>query len=307
MNCVVFGGGGFIGSHLSEELLHQRHKVSIFDQDMAPNLDLLAKEGANIIIGNLLSEHEIRNAIRGVDILFHLISSTVPKSSNDDPIFDIETNLVGTINLLNAARDNGVKKVIFASSGGTVYGKPMEIPIKESHPTNPISSYGVIKLAIEKYIYLYQELFGLDYGVLRISNAYGERQRPTGIQGVISTLMLRALKEDEIVIWGDGNVVRDYIHITDIVNAFIKIMNYDGESKIYNIGSGIGHSVNEIIKTFEEIFERKLNINFQPGRPYDVPINILDNSLARLNLNWEPKTDLIDGISKMHQYFKTLL
>jgi len=305
MKCVVVGGGGFIGSHLSEALLASQHDVIVFDRSDAPNLEMLSRKGATILIGSILEPSDLKMGLAGADRLFHLASTTVPKSSIDNPIFDVETNLISTINMLNIARDNGVKKVVFASSGGTIYGIPREIPINEAHPTNPISSYGIIKLAIEKYLGLFWALYGLDYCILRISNAFGERQPVTGTQGIIPTIIERALNHDEIHIWGDGNVIRDYIHVSDIIESIVRGSEHSGDQRVFNIGSGVGHSVNDILTTIEAILGEPLKVNYEHGRPFDVPVNILDISLAKQVLRWEPKTNLREGIRKMLNTLKS--
>ena len=214
MNCVVMGGGGFIGSHLTESLLLRYGKVTVFDKPGAPHLDLLSRKGANIILGDFLESTHVQKALISADTVFHLISTTVPKSSTDDPVFDIETNLVGTVSLLNLAKKTGVKKIVFTSSGGTVYGVPREIPISEDHPTDPISSYGIVKLTIEKYLHLLWTLYGMNYSILRISNAYGERQIANSAQGIIPTIIDKVLHDEVFTIWGDGSVIRDYVHIS---------------------------------------------------------------------------------------------
>lgn len=304
MNCVVVGGGGFIGSHLTEALLNQGDNVTVFDRLGAPYLELLSQKGATIALGNFLEPSDLQKTFAGAEVVFHLVSTTVPKSSNDDPIFDIESNLVGTINLFNAARNAGVKKIIFSSSGGTVYGIPQEIPISEDHPTDPICSYGIVKLAIEKYLHLFYVLYGLDYCILRISNAYGERQAVNGAQGIIPTLIAKSLLKKEIHVWGDGSVIRDYIHVSDIVAAFLKASKYMGDPRVFNISSGIGHSVNDIVKTLEKLTGESLELVYDPGRAYDVPVNILDNSLAKNILKWEPKRTLTNGMRQTLEYMR---
>ncbi len=298
------GGGGFIGSHLTEALLNQQNNVTIFDRQDAPYLGLLEHKGAKIVFGDFSDPTAVEKSLTGVHAVFHLISTTVPKSSIDDPIFDIETNLIWTINFLNSAKNIGVKKVIFASSGGTVYGIPREIPISEDHPTEPISSYGIVKLAIEKYLRLFWKVYGLDYCILRVSNAYGERQVVTGAQGVVPTLIDKVLRNQKITIWGDGSVIRDYIHISDIVSAFLKANEHNGEPRIFNIGSGVGNSVNDIVHTLERFMAEPLDIIFEPARPYDVPINILDNSRAKRILNWEPKISITEGMRRTLEYMR---
>jgi UDP-glucose 4-epimerase len=304
MKCVVVGGGGFLGSHLSEALLLRGDSVIVFDQPHAPNLEILSNNGAKIEVGSFLNSDDLSRAIKGVDTIFHLVSTTVPKTSNADPIFDVNSNLIGTINLLNIAKETGVKKIVFSSSGGTVYGIPKEIPISENHPTNPISSYGITKLAIEKYLHLYWTLFNLDYSILRISNAYGERQSVTNTQGVIPTLIHRTLTHTPFNIWGDGTVIRDYIHVSDIVSGLLKASEFEGSQKLFNISSGIGYSVNSIIKMIELLTNETLKLNYEHEQAYDVPENILDNSLAKHLLDWEPSLDLMSGLRRTVDYMR---
>lgn len=300
MKCVVIGGGGFIGSHVSEALLAEGHTVTVFDRGRSSNLEMLKQKGAALCLGDFFRMEDLPRALENQDVVFHLLSTTVPQTSNEDPVYDVETNVSGTLRLLNAARDAGIKKVIFASSGGTVYGIPQEIPIKETHPTDPTSSYGIGKLIIEKYLYMYSLLYGLDYCILRIANAYGERQRPTATQGVIPAFLERALRNQEINVWGDGSIMRDYVFITDIANALVKALTYSGEMKIFNIGSGHAHSLNDVIQVIEEVTGRPLQVNHTPGRSFDVPISVLDISRARSYLNWVPAIGLLEGITRMY-------
>jgi UDP-glucose 4-epimerase len=174
------------------------------------------------IEGDLVNQEDLEAAIQGCDIIYHLVSTTLPKSSNDNPAYDIETNVIGTLHLLDLARKKMGKKVIFISSGGTVYGVPGEVPIKESYPTNPLCSYGIVKLTIEKYLALYHQLYGLDYCVIRPSNPFGERQRVTGAQGAVAVFLHKALRDEPIEIWGDGTVVRDFIYVGDLTAALVK-------------------------------------------------------------------------------------
>lgn len=302
MKCVVVGGGGFIGSHLCEALLVEGHVVTVFDRGEAPNLDSLRQKGAILSVGDFFNPEDIQRALVDQDVVFHLLSTTVPQTSNDDPAYDVEANVVGTLRLLDLARKARVKKIIFASSGGTVYGIPQEIPIKENHPTDPTSSYGIAKLAIEKYLYLYWLLYGLDYCVLRIANAYGERQLSTPTQGVIPVFLERALRNNEIIVWGDGSVMRDYVFVTDISKALLKALTYSGETKVFNIGSGQGHSLNDIIHVIESVTGKPLQMKYADGRSFDVPISVLDISRAKNYLNWSPTISLLEGIARMHAW-----
>jgi UDP-glucose 4-epimerase len=302
MKIVVLGGGGFVGSHLSEKLMEMGHAVNVFDQPKTRYLEYLQRKGAEIFTGDFLNSADVSHAMKDCDIVFHLISTTVPKTSNDDPSYDVETNVLGTLRMLDEARKVHVKKVVFASSGGTVYGIPQEIPIKEKHPNDPISSYGITKLTIEKYLHLYWTLYGLDYCVLRISNAYGERQPVTDSQGVVSAFLDKVVKHEKLVVWGDGSVIRDYIHVNDIVTALIKAALYEGDHKVFNVGGGKGFSISEVISIMSKVVGESLQPEYNPGRLFDVPVNILDISRAKLHLNWEPNVDLVDGIFRVYTW-----
>ncbi len=298
MKCVVIGGGGFIGSHLCEALLAGSHEVRAFDRPEARFLSEVERAGASITTGNFLNQAEVRKVLTDSEVVYHLVSATVPQTSNDNPVFDVEANILGTLRLLDAARDARVKKIVFASSGGTVYGLPKEIPIKEIHPTDPTSSYGITKLAIEKYLHLYSTLHGLNYCILRIANAYGERQPVTGTQGVIGAFLDKAIHNAGITVWGDGSIMRDYTYIGDIVSAFIKAGAYEGEPRVFNIGAGQGHSLNDIISIIEQVIQRPLIINNMPGRIFDIPVNVLDISRAKIYLHWQPTVGILEGISR---------
>ena len=193
--------------------------------------------------------------------------------------------------------------MIFFSSGGTVYGIPNSVPIKENHPTNPICSYGIHKLALEKYLYLHHHLNGLDYTILRISNPYGERQRPTGVQGVVAAFIDRALRRQPLEIWGDGTVIRDYIYVTDVVDAVRAILEYRGNFRLFNIGSGSGTTLTDVAKTIEHILGYGLKLHFKPAGKLHVPSNILDISRASHELEWKPVTLFQEGIKRVVKNF----
>jgi len=303
MKCLVLGGGGFMGSHLSKALIDQGHGVRIFERPNLKPVETLPDDKAlEWREGDFLNQDDISEAVAGCEIIFHLISTTLPKPSNDNPVYDIESNLVSTLHLLESARRAGVRKVIFASSGGTIYGNPREVPIRESHPTDPICSYGITKLAIEKYLHLYHTLHGMDYCVLRIANPYGEGQRPLASQGAVAVFLHKALNQEVIEIWGDGTVTRDYVYVGDVVRAFLKAMGPLGEHRIFNIGAGEGHSLLELTGAIESLVGRAVARNFLPARTLDVPTNILDISRARSFLNWRPEMPFRDGLSRTHAW-----
>lgn len=300
MNCLVLGGNGFIGSHLVDKLLAEGHRVRVFDKNEEHYRKPIAS--VDYQYGDFGNRGLLMEALTDIDAVFHLISTTLPKTSNDDPAFDVQSNVIETLFLLEQCITRKVKKIIFISSGGTVYGKPLILPISENNPTDPECSYGITKLVIEKYLHLYWLLFGLDYCILRLANAYGERQRSTATQGVIPVFLERALRNDEIVVWGDGSVIRDYIYVTDISSALLKALTYSGEMKIFNIGSGHGHSLNDVIHVIESVTGRPLQVKYTNGRSFDVPISVLDIARAKKYLNWTPTISLLEGVASMYDW-----
>lgn len=305
MKCVVFGGGGFIGSAIVDRLLRDGHALRIFERPrVEPYRKFEAHEQVEWIVGDMLSTHDVADAIDGTDIVFHLVSTTLPKSSNDDPIYDIQSNLVATLQMLNAMVARNVPKIIFISSGGTVYGPPMYLPIDERHPTEPQVSYGIIKLAIEKYLLMYERLHGIKAIILRVANPFGERQRVETAQGVVGVFMHRALNKLPIDIWGDGSVARDYLYISDVADAFAKAVSYSGSSSVFNISSGTGTSLNALIELLEDVLDTSIERRYLPGRPFDVPVSILSNSLAMHEMGWVPEVTLRDGIARTALWMK---
>lgn len=300
MKCVIFGGGGFIGSAIADCLLLNGYSVRIFERPrVEPYRTFDGNEKIEWITGDFLSSHDVANAIDGVDVVLHLISTTLPKSSNDDPIYDVQSNLVGTLALLNAMVEQKVRKIIFISSGGTVYGIPKYLPIDENHPTNPLVSYGITKLAIEKYLFLYERMHGIKSVILRVTNPYGERQRIESGQGAIAVFLYNARIGKPIEIWGDGNVIRDYIHVNDVASAFVKAVEYQGSKSIFNISSGAGTSLNDLLAIIEDVLGHTVLRNYLPVRSFDVPVSVLSNGLARLELGWSPSIRTKEGIKRL--------
>lgn len=305
MKCVVFGGGGFIGSAIVDRLLRDGHTLRIFERPrVEPYRKFEAHEQVEWMVGDMLSTHDVADAIDGTDMVFHLVSTTLPKSSNDDPIYDVQSNLVATLQMLNAMVARNVPKIIFISSGGTVYGPPTYLPIDERHPTEPQVSYGIIKLAIEKYLLMYERLHGIKAIILRVANPFGERQRVETAQGAVGVFMHRALNGLPIDIWGDGSVARDYLYISNVADAFAKAVSYSGSSSVFNISSGTGTSLNALIELLEDVLDTSIERRYLPGRPFDVPVSILSNSLAMHEMGWVPEVALRDGIVRTALWMK---
>jgi len=299
---LILGGYGFVGSHLADILVEEGLRVRLFDLPGADPWRIGHLAGkVETMEGDFTAPDRVRDALEGMDVVVHLACSTIPATSNAEPASDLQTNLVGTVNMLGAAVEAGVEKVIFASSGGAVYGPAQRLPIAENHPTEPVCSYGIHKLAVEKYLALFGKLYGLDWVALRPSNPYGPRQNAYGAQGAVS-VFARAIKDgDTIAIWGDGETVRDYIHVFDLARAYAEVVTGSPPSSIYNIGTGEGTSLARLVELLEEVSGRKARVEYQPGRPVDVKENVLDCSRARNELDWEPAVSLRDGLK---EYFE---
>ncbi|WP_404786060.1 NAD-dependent epimerase/dehydratase family protein [Altericista sp. CCNU0014] len=300
--CLILGGNGFIGQHLSRALLKKGFIVRILSKTKKEiSLSDSLSQNPNIewITGDFCDEKLIIEATKQVSYVFHLISTTLPSSSNLDPYFDIESNVGSTINLLKACVLNKVEKILFSSSGGTVYGIPKYLPINESHPQNPISSYGIQKLTIERYLYLYNHLYELKSSILRISNPFGIGQNINRGQGLITTFLIKVLRGENIEIWGDGSVIRDFIYIDDVIESFLAALEHPHKFDIYNIGSGVGTSILEVIKEIEIVLSVQARVKFKEPRSLDVPANILDITHSQNELCWSPKISLTEGIKMM--------
>ncbi|WP_213876530.1 NAD-dependent epimerase/dehydratase family protein [Pseudomonas sp. dw_358] len=297
MNILIFGGGGFIGSAIADRLLKDGHALRIFERPrVQPYRDFLAHESVDWVTGDLTSNHDVGEALEGQDVVLHLVSTTLPKTSNDDPIYDVQSNLVGTLQMLNAMVEKKVSRILFISSGGTVYGEPVYLPIDESHPTEPLVSYGITKLTIEKFLLMYQHLHGIDATIMRVTNPYGERQRVETAQGAVGVFLSKALKHEPLQIWGDGSVTRDYVYVSDVADAFAAAIAYKGECSVFNISSGVGVTINQLIERIEGTLDRPIDRVYSAGRPYDVPVSVLDNGRAATELGWSPKVGMDEGL-----------
>ncbi|HLP97944.1 MAG TPA: NAD-dependent epimerase/dehydratase family protein [Sideroxyarcus sp.] len=307
MRALVLGGGGFIGSHLVTALLAQGEQVRVLERPYRMRTPALPRHPAlEWLEGDFGNTQDIHRALADVDTVFHLVSTTQPQSSNDDPAFDVGSNLLATLSLLEQLRDRKDTKLIFVSSGGTVYGRPQHTPIPETHPTEPTCSYGIVKLAIEKYLALYHLLHGLDYRVLRLANPYGPGQEANRAQGVVGTFLSRVVHDEPIEVWGDGSVVRDYLYISDTIRAMLQAVAYQGPERIFNIGSGGGHSVREIIAAIEQVTGKQAQVSYTAARKFDVPVSVLDISRAKAELGWQPGTDLNEGLRLTYARIKEL-
>lgn len=297
MKITIFGGGGFIGSTIADRLLADGFTLRIFERPrVLPYRKFSDNESVEWIAGDLFNSHDVNAAIQGVDAVLHLVSTTLPKNSNDDPIYDVQSNVIASLHILNAMVTHTVRSIIFISSGGTVYGNPLYLPIDEKHPTNPLVSYGITKLTIEKYLQMYEHLHGIKAITLRVANPYGKRQRIETAQGAVSVFLHRALKDLPIEIWGDGSITRDYIHVNDVAEAFVKALHYEGNQRLFNVSSGSGTSLNDLIGMLEMVIGKKIERLHLKARPFDVPTSVLCNNLALNELGWSPSVSMLAGI-----------
>ena len=308
MNCVVFGGAGFLGSHLVDSLVVRGHRVRVFD---IPNIEKenLARsmERIEIVQGNFQNVKDVSLALEGMDVAVNFVCSTLPDSSNKNPAYDVESNVIGNIVLLEKALETGLGKMVFVSSGGAVYGVPEKIPVSEDHRTEPLCSYGITKLAVEKYLRLFKYLHGLDYTVLRLGNPYGERQRIKGVQGAVAVFLGKIFNDSTIEIWGDGSVSRDFMYIEDTVDAFVRVIEENPPSNVYNIGSGKSCSINRLLELMAQVTGRKPRIEYRPSRKFDIPEIALDIRRAEKELGWKPRMSLEEGISKTWEWIAKML
>lgn len=312
---LILGAAGFIGTNLSRRLLEKGKRLLLFDRpgvSFAPFLQRAQEDkAAQILSGSFSSlakektEEEIR-ALRlsEAETVYHLISTTCPSNSNRDVADEMEENLIATIRFLDACAKAGVKKVVFLSSGGTVYGREHTGICREEEEAFPITSYGVQKLAIEKIFYLYREMYGLDYRIVRLSNPYGPWQRPNGVQGAVTTFTYRALTGTPIEVYGDGSVVRDYIYIDDAVRGILNIAEGQGRSRLYNLGCGEGNTLLDVIEAIEEVLGKKPEVRFLPGRPVDVPVNVLDVSRYEADFGPLSPLPLAEGIRRLAEFYE---
>jgi UDP-glucose 4-epimerase len=295
--CLVLGGSGFIGSHLVELLVEEGFQVRVFNH-LAASSNRLASVARRIelIEGDFRDTPTLARSVEGCDFVYHLIATTIPSTSNRDQVFDVETNLVPTLRLLEICARERVRQIIFSSSGGTVYGATDTSPIPETHVTEPRSAYGITKLAIEKYLALFHAMHGLEYTVLRVGNAYGPRLPVKGEQGVVGVFLDRLRRGEPILLWGDGSVTRDYVYVGDVARAFRAALGQQSPFSVFNIGTGAGTSVVELIALMEKVTGCPARILREPARQVDVPVNVLDTSRANRYLKWEPVTPLETGI-----------
>ncbi|MFX0016070.1 MAG: NAD-dependent epimerase/dehydratase family protein [Promethearchaeota archaeon] len=306
MECLVTGGAGFVGSHLIERLLIDNHSVVCLDDfstGKRKNLDDIKNE-IKIIKGDIQNPDIIRKAVKNIDYIFHLAAQISVNRSVRDPQFDAAVNIGGTINLLEAMNNSSIKRFIYMSTGGAIYGEPTSIPAPETTKEDPISPYGISKLTAERYLHWFHRTYGLSYSIIRPANIYGPRQDPLGEAGVISIYLGRIKNNEPLDIFGDGTDTRDYVYVTDIADICIKVMN-SKDIETFNAGTGIQTNLLDLIKIIEEVTKINARKRFCDSRPGDVNHISLDSSKALEILGWRANTDMFSGIKKTWDWFMT--
>jgi len=298
---VILGAGGFIGTNLCRRLVQNGANVVAFGR--SPGV-LNALTGCQWKAGDFFNHENLADALEGADIVVHALSTVTPAKSNESPIKDIEENLIGTLRLIELCKSKKVKRLIVLSSGGTVYGSDVSVPTPENASNDPLCSYGVVKLAVEKYLAIYRRHSHLDYVVLRVANPYGPYQMTKG-QGIIAAIIQNILMGQAPEIWGDGNVIRDYIYIDDVIDAILAAAHLDDYQapRLYNIGSGVGRSIYEVVSGIEK-FHGPIDIIKRPGRTVDVPVSILDIRNAQNFLEWQPRCQWHESLHSTYLWFQ---
>jgi UDP-glucose 4-epimerase len=312
MRTLVTGGAGFIGSVLVDRLLAEGHAVDVLDDLSSGSLANLADARADRTHRLTFHQIDIRDpqlvdliARRAPEVVFHLAAQADVRVSVARPAFDAEVNVIGTINVLEGARVAGSRKVVFASSGGTIYGevRPLDLPCRETQPQVPGSPYGASKRVAFDYLNVYRELHGLEFTALALSNVYGPRQDPHGEAGVVAIFAGRLLADQVCTIYGDGEQTRDYVYVDDVVDAFVRAATRGG-GLLLNVGTGIETSVNQLYATMARVAGVDRPAAYAPMRPGELRRSALDPGRAAIHLGWTPWTDLAEGTGRVLEWFK---
>ncbi len=306
MRILVTGGAGFIGSHVVDAFVDAGHEVEVVD-----NLSSGRRENVNsrakLHVMDIRDEKIDELFQKGnFDVLDHHAAQMDVRRSVEDPLYDADVNVMGTIRLLEAARKNGVKKVILASTGGAIYGEQDYFPADEQHPLRPVSPYGVTKLTDEKYLWYYKVVHGLKHVILRYANVYGPRQNPHGEAGVVAIFTERMLRGEEPVINGDGLQTRDFVYVGDVVRANLLALDYPNDD-VFNVGTGRETDVNTIFRKIRELVGANIEEKHGPAKEGEQRRSVLDYTKARKYLGWEPRVSLDKGLKLTVEYFRERL
>ena len=304
MRILVLGGSGFLGSHIVDKFLAEKHDVVVYD--LYPERFRRSPAGITFYTGDFGNVGALDELIAtGFDAVIHCVSTTTPKSSNESPEFDIQSNVIGTLYLLDICVKHKVGKLVFMSSGGTVYGSIGDIDmVDETHAVRPMCSYGVSKLTIEHYLDVYRHLRGLDYVALRLSNPYGERQSPLRALGALTVFLHKTLKRESVEVWGDGHVTRDFIYVGDVANA-VYLATVNPISGIFNVGTGSGLSLREILAEITHVVGWEASVNWLASRSFDVPRIVLDATKLKRATDWKCVTPIREGVAITAEWLRS--
>ena len=299
VRCCVIGGAGFIGAHVTKLLAASGRDVTVLGRSKRPSPTL--PEGVTYVSGDYSDQSTLRSLLSRADSVVDLAYSTVPRTSFEDPIFDIVSNLPASVQLLQEAAAARIRKLVLVSSGGTVYGVARSLPISEDHSTDPISPYGITKLTIEKYARMFGVASGLPIVIVRPGNAYGEGQHAFSGQGFIATALHSICRRQAVGVFGPRGSIRDYVYVEDVARGIVAALDSGEAGEIYNIGTGEGRSnldVLEVIKPHARAAGYELQTMTLPSRPFDVPANVLDSRKLAAVSGWKPSVTFPQGIER---------
>ncbi|MBN2073527.1 MAG: NAD-dependent epimerase/dehydratase family protein [Actinobacteria bacterium] len=303
MKILVTGGAGFIGSNVVDGLVEQGHKVTVVDNLSSGKKENISQDAAFYRVDIREKKLDRVFAAEKPEVVIHNAAQLSVRVSVEDPLMDADINIMGGLNVINTCYMHGVRKIIFASSGGTVYGEQKYFPADESHPTAPISPYGVAKLATENYLYYFYKVYGLSYIALRYGNIYGPRQDPLGEAGVVAIFSRKLLEGGNPVINGDGLQTRDYTYVGDVVRANIAAVKSDHVGPV-NIGNGVETDVVTLFGILKKASGKEAEETHGPAKAGEQRRSVLDSSLARAVLDWEPEIAIEDGLKLTYNWFK---
>ena len=294
LSIIITGGTGFIGNATIKTLLEQGYKNLITINSQSKYNDTKVHS----VVAKIGSATTIKDIINKDDIVVHMAWSCNPSTAEQNRISDIKDNVLSTLELLDICVKKKIRRFIFISSGGTVYGNTEPIPSIESDPLNPKNSYGALKVCVEKYLDVYKQIYGLDYTIIRLANVYGRIELEDKPQWALDIFLKNALEDKPITMRGDGSTVRDYIYIKDVVDFIVKIISDNSLFGIYNLGTGVGTSLAELVQTIETTIHKKTKIIQEPDRKLDLNYNVLNINKA-LKTGWKPKYNLLNGLSEI--------
>jgi UDP-glucose 4-epimerase len=303
MKIIVTGGAGFIGSNIVDALIKEGHEVAVVD-NLSTGREENVNASAQFFNADITDAEALENVFEDFrpEVIFHAAAQIDVRKSVDDPAFDAETNVIGSVNLFKLAVNYGVRRIVYSSTGGALYGEPKTLPAAEETPIEPLSPYGVSKYCVENYLNYFQRLYGLERIILRYANVYGPRQDPLGEAGVVAIFTGKILKGEKPVIYGDGTQTRDYVYVDDVVRA--NLIAIAGKEGIYNIGTGIETSVNELVSIFAKVLQAEISPQYTQARKGEVHRISLDGELAKKELGFAPKVSIEEGLKKTIEWYK---